>query len=96
MRRQDAHLVRGTEVFGRLLFLREETAELSKLTDEVLDASPQAPVGWLLAAMFSAVKGEPDSALAFLDKVQSCSHGMLVVLLYSLTNPCVLAYFPVR
>lgn len=71
VRKQDTHLVQNVEVFGRLLLLREDAAELSKLTDDVLDACPSAPAGWLLAATFSAVKGEAESALAFIDKVCS-------------------------
>lgn len=70
VRKLDTHILHGAaEVFGRLLYLREDAAELSKLTDDVLDACPHVPAGWLLAAMFSAVKGESESALAFIDKV---------------------------
>lgn len=69
VRKQDIYLGQRMEVFGRMLFYAENTHELSRLADEVLDSCPHLPVGWLLAAMFSAVKGECDAALTFIDKV---------------------------
>jgi hypothetical protein len=57
------------EVFGKMLYVWENDAELSRLTDDVLDACPHLPTGWLLAAMYSAVKGEAEASLSFLDKV---------------------------
>lgn len=71
VRKLDNRLVQRMEVFGNMLYYLQNTAELSRLADEVLDACPHLPTGWLLAAMFSAAKGEADAALAFIDKVRT-------------------------
>lgn len=73
VRKLDNRLVQRMEVFGNMLYYLQDTAELSRLADEVLDACPQHPTGWLLAAMFSAAKGEADAALVFIDKVRTIS-----------------------
>lgn len=69
VRKLDVHLGQRMEVFGKMLYVWENDSELSKLTDDVLDACPHLPTGWLLAAMYSAVKGEAEASLSFLDKV---------------------------
>lgn len=69
VRKQDVYLGQRMEIFGQMLFYAENARELSRLADEVLDACPHLPTGWLLASMFSAVKGDCEAALAFADKV---------------------------
>ena len=73
VRREDPLIVRRMETFGKLLFMREDANELSKLTDDVLEAQARLPVGWVLAAMYSATKGDAETAVSFLDKVGSIS-----------------------
>ena len=70
IRRQDVMVsCTGMEVLGRLLYEKEDVKELSRLTDEVLDMCPHLAVGWVLAAMYSALKEEPEKALTFIEKV---------------------------
>lgn len=69
IRREEPCLVHRTAAFGRLLALKEDAVELARLTDDVLEAQNRRPEGWLLAATYAQLKGELDSALALLDKV---------------------------
>mmetsp|Transcript_15880 Transcript_15880/g.23218 ORF Transcript_15880/g.23218 Transcript_15880/m.23218 type:complete len:637 (+) Transcript_15880:2-1912(+) len=68
VRRDDPLDVEDMDVLGRILFQREDTAELSKLANDALEASDSRPEGWLAAAMFSALKGEPEKAATFIEK----------------------------
>jgi len=76
VRQHDPHLVKGMESYGRLLYDAEDAYELSRLVDSVLEsnknmapvAASSASVGWLLAGMYAALKGESESALQLIDK----------------------------
>jgi hypothetical protein len=72
VRREDPCLVHRTVTFGRLLTLKEDLYELSRLTDDVLECQPKRVEGWLLGALYASMKGEAEGALALVDKVSGC------------------------
>ncbi|KAJ1411753.1 hypothetical protein B484DRAFT_402523, partial [Ochromonadaceae sp. CCMP2298] len=60
--------VGGMASYGLLLLQEGDSAELSRLTSAVLDCADKDPTGWLLAAMYSSLQGEGESALQLVDK----------------------------
>lgn len=82
IRREEPNLARRTLPLGRLLTLQEpeDAYELSRLADDVLEASSSSqgqgqgvgkrPEGWLLAGMYALCKDDGESALTLIDKVR--------------------------
>jgi tetratricopeptide (TPR) repeat protein len=68
VRRLDSAVVRGTDALGRILHKAEDAPELSKLANDVLDCSPHRPEGWLVAALFCDLKGDPEKSFTLIDK----------------------------
>jgi tetratricopeptide (TPR) repeat protein len=69
VRKVDPYVIKDMECFGQALHAKEDSGELSRLADEVLEVAPQRGIGWVLAAMFCSAKGEAESAVEFIDKV---------------------------
>lgn len=61
--------MRRTEIFGRLLSVKEDGYELARLTEDVLAAQVGRPEGWILGSMYAVIKEEHDNALTLVDKV---------------------------
>ena len=57
-----------SDVVAFAYYLQEESGEVSRLANEILNLCPSRPEGWLIAAMFSDMKKDVETAFSFIDK----------------------------
>lgn len=68
VRKHDGHIIYRMEDFGKLLYSIQDSQELCRLVDDLLESAPHYPVGWLLAAMYASLKGDVENVVTFIDK----------------------------
>jgi tetratricopeptide (TPR) repeat protein len=69
IRRLDEHCLDSMDDFGMLLYEGHHEAELNKLANELLAVDDKRDTGWLVAAMYCALKEETDKAKLLTDRV---------------------------
>mgnify|MGYP003705965293 FL=1 len=58
----------GMDDFAEVLYRKEDTVRLNRLTQKMLQLDDSRPEGWISAAYYSLAKGDYDKALEFVDQ----------------------------
>jgi anaphase-promoting complex subunit 7 len=74
IRKLDPFMVDKMDHFAVMLHARSDGNELNKLTQDLLSCCTTRPVPWLVAALFSDVKGQVEKAMSLVDKAISLDY----------------------